>query len=322
MAYGQNANVGIIFQNSFGTAGSTDSVHWLPILTESIARKKAPLISQSMRGIIDGGDSYEGLNSNEGEIEVEAQPVPLGALLKSVFELTSTVTSDGIHTHTFKPRTSDWDELSAVQPTTIYKHLETGSASLFEDMNGNTLELNVANGEFLKAKVGYVGAAYSQIAAVSATFPVGRKFTWDQTSVSMGGSAVSEIEALTITHEENREVMHTLNNTRNGSRIKHSDFRTLAVEGTIKFDNQDQYQEFLSQSERELIVNFVNSATEIQSGFNESFGIQLPLMRYEEFEPVATGAGQISVGFTARGIYSTTSATSIQFTLVNTQAAY
>lgn len=322
MSYGQNANIGIIFQNSFGTAGSVNSVHYLPILSESIARKKPPLIEASMRGIIDQGNTCEGPNSNEGDIEIEAQGVPLGAMLKSVLELTGSVQSDGIYTHTFQPRSADWDEVSAIQPTTIYKYMETGSAMLYSDMNGNTLELSVSNGEFLKAKVGYVGASFSQIANAVASYPPGKKFTWDQTSVSLGGTAVSEMEALTVSLEENREVMHTLNNSRDPSRIKHSDFRTLSVEGTIKFDNQDEFQQFLSQSERELAVSFVNGLTEIQSGYNESLTIQLPLVRYEEFEPTNTGPGQVSVGFTARGIYSTSSATSLKITLVNTQAAY
>ena len=322
MSYGQNANVGIIFQNSFGTVGDVGSVHYLPILSETIARKKPGLRSQSMRGIIDAGDMYEGPNMNEGEIEIEAQPIPMGALLKTVLGDPTTVQSGGIYTHTYQPRTSDWDEVSAVEPTTIYKYMEVGSAMMFYDMNGTMLEMNVANGEFLKMKVGFVGASFLQDSNTAATYPAGRKFTWDQTSVSMGGSSVSEIEALTITLEENREAMHTLNNTRDPSRIKHSDFRTLAIEGTIKFDNQTEYQQFLTQSERELIVHFVNSATEIQSGYNESLTIQVPLMRYEEFEPVNNGPGQVSVGFTANGIYSTTSATMLQITLVNTQAAY
>lgn len=322
MSYGQNSNLGIIFQNSFGTVGDTGSIHFLPMLSETIARKIPTLRSATMRGIIDAGDAYRGPEMNEGEIEVEAQPVPLGALLKSVLELTSSVQSGGIYTHTFKPRTSDWDELSAIQPTTIYKYMETGSAMLYGDMNGTTLEMSVANGEFLKAKVGYVGGIFSQIASVAASYPAGKKYTWDQSSVSIGGSAVSEIEQLTITLEENREAMHTLNNTRNPSRIKHSDFRMLNVEGTIKFDNQTQFQNFLNQSENELIIHFVNSLTEIQSGYNESITLQIPLMRFEEFEPTASGPGQISVGFTANGIYSVDSATCMQITLVNTQATY
>ena len=36
MSYGQLANVGIIFQDSYGTVGSVDSIHFIPHLSENI----------------------------------------------------------------------------------------------------------------------------------------------------------------------------------------------------------------------------------------------------------------------------------------------
>lgn len=322
MPYSQKSNTGIIFQNSYGTVGAVNSIHFIPNLSESLKLNIPPLVSENMRGVFDEGDTYEGARTVEGSIETEAQPIALGALFKSILEETSVVTSGGIFTRTFKPRVSDFDDKSANNPVTLYAYRDTGSAMLYQDMNGAMLELGISNGEFLKAKVDYVGGEFSQIAAVSASYPVGKRWTWDSTSVSLGGAAVSEVMDMTISIDDGGlEASHTLNNSKYPSRVKRTSMRSISVSGTLKFDNQDEYQEFISQSERELIMSF-KGATEIQSGFYEVLTIKLPKMRYEEAAPTAEGAGYIELSVSAKGKYSVDSGSSIEITLINTQAVY
>lgn len=321
MPYGQNADFGVSFQTSWDSVGSVNSLHWVPMMSESIAKKIPELISESMRGIFEEGDSYEGPHMNEGDIEIEAQATALGTLLSCILEETAVVNSGSVYTRTFKPRTADWDDTSAGRPFTVYKYLETGSAMLFSNMNGAGLELSVTNGELLKAKLSVVGGGFSQTAATTPTYPDEKIWTWDTTSVSIGGSAVADIENLTLKLEEAIEAKHTLNNSKLPSHSKHSGFRTLSIDGTIKFINQDEYQQFLSQSERQLSVTFTG-VTEIQSGYPESVTIDVPKMRYTDFPPQATGPGEISVGFTAKGKYSVSSATLLTITHVSGQATY
>ena len=321
MAYGNNSVIGIIFQDSYGSVGDTSSAHFIPFISEGINLAIPPIYSENMRSIIDEGDTYQGPRTIEGDLDCEAQPLALGAMLNSVLELTGSVNSDAIYTHTFKPRTSDFDEKSAGNPVTVYKYLETGSAMMMSDLNGNTLELGIANGELLKAKVGFVGGTFSQTAAVAESFTTGKRWTWDQTSLSIGGTAQDLAMDLTITVDETIEAQHTLNASQYPARTKRTGFRSVAVAGTLKFDNQDEYQEFISQSERELVLHFEGS-TEIQSGYYDALTITLPAMRYEEVAPAAGGPGAIEVGITGRGKYSVDSATAMEITLVNTQATY
>jgi len=322
MAYGQKSNVGIIFQNSFDSVGDVGSVHFIPNLSESLKINKPPMYSENMRGVFDEGDSYEGLNTVDGEIDCEAQPIALGAMLKSILEETSVITSEALYTHVFKPRASDFDELSANNPVTAYAYRDTGSAMLYSNLNGATLELAIANGEFLKAKVGFVGGSFQQAASVAASYPVGKRWTWDTASLSFGGAAVPEVAALTVTLDDGGlEAMGTFNNSLYPSRIKRTGFRTIAIDGTLKFDNQDEYQEFISQSERELLLTFTGK-TEVQSGYYEQLTLKLPAMRYEEAAPTAEGAGEIEMSVTARGKYHVGSGTGLEITLTNTQAAY
>ena len=320
MAYGQDCNIGISFQNSYGTL-LQNSVFWIPKLSESINVDKPPLIEQNLRGVFDEGAHHEGANTSGGTLEAEAAPIPLGAMLKCVFGEPTTVTSDSLYTHTFKPRTSDWDAKAANVPVTIEKQFGVGSAELHYDMNGSSITLSIANGEFMKASVDFVGGSFQQQAETAESYPSTTLWTWDATSVSLGGTAKSEIMDLSVTVNENLEAMGTLDGTKTPSRIKRTGFRTVEISGTLKFDNQDEYQEFLNQTERELIAHF-EGTTAVQSGYNESLTMKLPLARHTEFKPAGSGPGEIEVGLSMKGVYSTTSATAIQIDLANGQSGY
>lgn len=320
--YGQKAAIALCFQDSYGSS-NVDSLHFIPYLNESVGLDKPPLISENMRGIFDEGDDYEGPVMVTGDLVAEAQPIALGAMLAAVLGKPSTVSSDAMFTHTFKPRTSDFDIKCPNNPLTYYKYLnDGGSASLFQDLNGTTLELGIAAGEFLKTTVGFVGGENSpQIAAVAASYETAKRWTWNVTSVSLGGAAKPELMDLTIKVDEQLEAQHTLAGQLYPSRIKRTGMRVVEVAGTLKFDNQDEYQEFLSQSERALIVT-LTGPTELETGFYETLTIKTPLLRWRENKPVVGGPGPIEVSLTGAGKYSVTSATALEITLINTIAGY
>lgn len=320
MSYGQNSKIGISFQNSYGTP-LQNSVFWIPKLSESINIDKPPLIEQNLRGVFDEGAHHEGLNTISGSLEAEAAPIPLGVMLKCVMGDPATVTSDSLYTHTFKPRTSDWDSLCANVPVTIEKYVDAGSADLFYDMTGSMLELSIANGEFVKAKVDFVGGQYTQQGDTAESYPSTTLWSWDATSVSIGGSGKPEIMDMTLTLNENLEAQGTLDATKTPSRIKRTGFRTMEIGGTVKFDNTDEYDAFLKQSERELIVHF-EGTTQVQSGYNEALTVTVPLMRHVDFKPAAGGPGELEVSFSSKGVYSVTSATAMQIELRNSQSGY
>lgn len=322
MSYGMKTYLGINFQNSYGTALTT-SVYWLPFISEGLSLKKDQIIAEGMRGIFDEGASYEGKNSIEGDIEMEAHPVQMGVLLKAMFGSPTTVTSSGVYTHTFKPRTADFDNYAASIPLNIVKNLgDTGSAHQYYDMVANKLSFGIANGELYKLSMGVMGGKYSQIAAPAATLPTGDTvFSWNVSSLSLGGSANVDMKELSVEVDESLENIHTLNGSKYPSRTKRSGFRKIAISGTLVFDDQTEYQKFVAQTEQNLTVTLTNG-TQIQSGYYEAFTIKAPLARYTEFPIAAGGPGKIEVGFTSKANYSTTSATALEIVLVNSKAAY
>lgn len=319
--YGMKSNVGLSFQNSYGSALAT-SIYWMPFLSEGFAVGKEQIVSEGMTGVFDEGINYEGTNAVEGTLEVEAHPILLGAMFKALMGAPTTATSGAYYAHTFKPRTTDFDDFAANIPVTVTKYLgDAGSAHRFYDMVASKMSLSVANGELLKATMDFMGGKYSQVAAPAASYAAGKGFTWDVASVSLAGTANGDMSELNVELDEALENKYTLNATKTPSRTKRSGRRTLSIGGTLIFDTQTEYQQFLAQSERNLTVT-LKGATEVQSGYTEMLTMVVPLLRYTEFKPVAGGAEKIEVGFTGKGVYSTTSATAIQFTLSNTQAAY
>lgn len=318
--YGQTTELGLCFQDSFGTP-LTDSMYWIPFTSEELGIDKPPLIEQDMTGIFDEGAHYEGPNTITGDINMEAHPISLGVFLKAAMGDPSTVTSDALYSHTFKPRIADWDEKSAGIPCTVQKYFGVGSADLLSDMVVGTYEFNISNGEFLMFKAGFVGGTFSQQARIAPSYPTGKRWTFDQSSNSMGDVGQPAISTLTVTVEESIEASHTLNTSKYPSRVKRTGFRTVNVSGTIKFDNKDEYEEFLNQTERQLIGTFTGNV-EVQSGYYDTLKIDVPLARYTEFKPVAGGPNEIEVSFSSKGVYSVDSATALAVTLTNTQAAY
>lgn len=321
--YGQTTDIGIALQNSWGTA-NVSSLHWVPYVSEGLGLNIPPLIDQSLKGVFDEGDHYAGPRTIDGDLSVAAKPIPLGQMLATFFNSPTSTKADSadIYTHVYIPSTADYDTTyAAKRPVTIVKNLDVGSAMQFSDLNANTLELSINNGELLNAMVGFVGGHFQQVAAITPSFSTGKNWTWDQTSVDIAGSANGDVGQLSVTITENVEAQHTLSGSSYPSRIKRTGFRTTEMSGTLKFEDQTEYQAFLNQSERKLDVTLTGNV-EVSSGHYNSLRIEAPLLRHTEFKPVSGGPGQIEVSFSSKGVYSPDSGHALKVTLVNTQTAY
>lgn len=324
MGYGTSATLGITFQNSYGTASGVSSTVFIPFVSENVGLEIPDLIPESKTGLFDEADSEGGPRSITGDISFEPRPIELGYFIKAVCgDAYSVVSSGNIYNHYFKPRTSDWDDSAANVPFTLYKDLATTDDAMFhKDLVGTSLEFSIANGELLKGSMGVIGGTEGTVTTQTASYHGGRYFTWDVTSVSLGGTANADIEQMTITLNENLEPSHTLNNSKYPSSIKRGGTkRSVSISGTVKFNDNTEYDKFLAQSNEEMNLTF-SGPTEIQSGYYDVFEINVPEMKYTEFKPTAEGDGEVAVSFSAKGQYSTTYAKSLRFTLVNTMASY
>lgn len=321
MSYGQDSRVAISFQNSYGTA-NVASLHHIEVVNESVTLSKAQITQKGLRGVYDEGANQEGMNTVAGDVLIEAKANALGVLLAATCGAPSSVTSGALYTHTFKPRTADHSVPSAERPFTYLKYLgDTGSAHQYSDLNGGTLELSIANGELLTAKMGVVGGSFARVAAVAATYSQSNALDWSVSSAVCGGVALTGIKSLTVTQDNKLQAKHYLDTDKFPARVKRTDSRTISVAGTLVFDDQVELNEFLAQSEQRLYVNLIGTSN-VQSGYPESLLIDIPAMKYTEFPVTVQGAGEIEVSFKAKAQYSTTSATAIAYTLACGKAGF
>lgn len=327
MPYGSDGKFGVALQNSFGTQ-NISSLYWFPILNEGVTLKRERLVSQNMRGSFDASDVYAGTQTNDGAMEFEIDAKSIGVILAAMNSALSVVTSGGVKTHIMSPRQSDHNAYSANRPMTIHKDLaDGGSAFIYYDMVPSALGLSVANGEFLKASVEFVGGKFTQSATVAATYPDNKLFTWDTVSVSMGGVGQVDLTEFNLKINDNIANQFALNGAKTPVRNKRTGFREVSVEGTMIFVDQTQMQNFLVNTVQNLTFYAANS-TAVQSGYYESLKIVASKLQLTSFEPSLSGPGLIEAPFTAMANLdtavntATSNGATLLITLTNSHTGY
>jgi hypothetical protein len=326
MSYGMDTRVGISFQNSYGTL-NTASMHWLQPTQDTVSLDKAEIPRKGLRGVYAQGALIEGANTVKGDVTVEADGISLGVLLETMFSRT-TVTSGSLFTHTFKPRTADFDvQLSAGRPFTYHKHLgDAGSAQLYSDLNGEQLDLDISDGQLLTAKLGVVGGTYSQITKLSPAYYTGAPFDWSVSSIGLAAVGRINVQKLAFTFKNNLQAKQALGEAggvpnKYPDRIKRTAEEVTEVSGTLLFDDQTDLQQFVAQSRQRLTVS-LTGASQITSGYNEQIILDFPALVLTAFPQSVPNAGELSVAFKATAEYSVSSGTAFAITLVNTKAGY
>lgn len=327
MTLGVKGIIGVAHQNSFGTAPSVSSVMYLPFLSESIGLQVPPLYNNDFDGVIEeASEVEEGPRTIGGDLTLNAGPITLGQLLKSALGDPTTTVAGSSYQHVFVPRSGDFDIYSAQRPCAIVKTWAgVNTAELLYNMALGTLELSCAAGELLKVKAGFVGGVQSYIAPPTVSYPAGRRVPWDVASIQVGSStgiaARNNWRNFTVTVDNALEAKHNLANTQYPARIERTGFRKIAISGTMVFDDLLEYDAFLAQSERRLIISFVSKDT-IMTNTRNLMTISIPSFRFKEFKKDTAGPGRIEAQFSGDAVYNSGSGHAFQFTLANTYAAY
>lgn len=322
MGYGTNCHLGISFQDSFGTSNQ-NSMHYFPIISESLTETIPEIESEAVRGRHEAGDSYEGMHEYAGDIVFDGHPVLLGKLLKAWFGQSSGTLVASHYSHVFEPVTEDFDNLCALPPMSIEIYRDAGSAHLFSDMLCNQLVLETAHGAIVKATASVVGANRTKINKSTPSYLPGSDYTFDQASFSFQGSNNGGLDIMqnaTFTLNNQLEATGTLNGTKRPSRIKRNGFRMIEISGTMLFENDDESDHFLNSAQQKVVVTLTGQ--EVSSGYNASLEMDFPSFRYTEYPPQMGGPGLMTVSFGAKAKYNAGSGTMAKFTMVNTLISY
>ena len=324
MPYGQDAVMGIAFQTSHGTpVTATTSFYPIPFLSENITPQYPELLVSNMEGRFDEGVAHSGPRQVAGTITNEALPVPLGIALKAICGSAAITASNNIFTHVFVPMTADFDSNVSATPITMYKNVaDGGTQPIYKDLVATRLELSVSNGEFLTAALNLTGGVVAtKIASVNIGIAdIGKEWTWDVTSIELGGSANTDFADLTIIQDEQATSRWTLKTSRDPDRVKRDAKRQIRVNGTVQFVDQTEYDLFLAGTLQALKITMrASAATAIESGYYDTLEISVPSFKYLTYPVEFSDPSELLIGFEGKAEYHAGSGHSIQYTVINTQ---
>lgn len=331
MSYGAQIKFAIARQTAAGSGNAVTAVgsyHHVALISEDVGLEKDEVISQNLTGRFEQGATYDGVSKIAGTIECEVTPKALGALLTAVLGPAATsVTSGSMRTLTFFPSTGDYSATIIQQPFSIYKQFaDASSAEHYFDCQFGQLDFQFSQGQLLRTRVAVAGGSRVAtgigsmgIALDTADLSLG--MTWDTTSVSYGGTAVGAFSDITVSLNENIDALYTVNGTLAPYKFTRTGFREVTVNGTMYFDSRSAYNDFVSGTQRQLLINATAKKTQIQSGYYAALTIDVPQLKITQFKPGAGGPGEVSVSFTGRGVIDPNSNYTLKVTLVNTYGA-
>lgn len=329
MSYGALIKLGIARQaaaNSWVT--NATSFHGIALTDESLGIETAEVISQNLVGSFNQGASYQGTTKINGTLTFEVTPRNLGALLTAVVDyVPSVVTSGAVSKYTFLPDQPDFSNILIKAPMTVYKQFsDANSAELYYDTQWGQLDLTFSQGAFLKATATMVGGTrlsngIGSMAVAPAPSDVGRLFPWNVASVSYGGAALGTESDITISLNENVDGLYALNASLAPLKFTRTGFREVTINGTFYMNDRSILNNFVANVQAQLLVTSINTVAQIQSGYYDTIVVDVPQMKITAFKPGASGPGEVSVKFTARGVLDPTSNYTIQYIVTNSYAA-
>ena len=332
MSYGSQIKFGIAKQASVGSGGAVTtagSYHHIPLVTEDVGFTKEEVISANLTGRFEQGAVYDGVSKIDGTIEFEPEPWSLGAILTAAIKPPVSTTVGSARQHIFTPRTGDYSSLLVNEPISIFKQFsDSSSGELYFDAQFGQVDLTFAQGALMRSRATVVGGrrVATGIAGLSLTLHTADaqvNWLWDVCSISWNGAAVGQMSEVTVSVNESIEPLYALNNELTPYKYARSGFREVTVNGTMYFTERDIYNDFISGSQRRLLITARNTrATAISSGYYPTIIVDVPAAKITQFKPGASGPGEVSVSFTARGVTDATSNYSVQFTLINTLQNY
>jgi hypothetical protein len=350
-------SVGSLYQSV--TSAMISGASWTNFVSESINHTINELAEGSITGYKDNSPSYDGLSFGQGDIQLEPNPNALGHYMRGVFgqasgSLLTHAGSWGVSSgnalnlppgygtnarpvmqHTYVPIQAAVNPLNFLPVYALAVYKDVGSAFIFEGGCFSSLEFSVQAGQLAKATVGFMARNVTRASRTTSMAglvnPGGRPWTWDMTSVQVGSSgglgATTNYESLTIKLNTPIEGVALLDGTKKYGEYQVNGFRTVAINGTISFRDQSEYDNFIAYQPRYLRLNMsnTNSAQVLGNPSSASFfGIQIdiPNMKYLTWSTPIGGPNRLQTSFTAKAEFDVASLYMISAMLTNTTSAY
>jgi hypothetical protein len=264
-------------------------------------------------------DDYDGARRSAGGIVLAANPIPLGHLLRAVFNnVSQTVILSGfLWQNRFTSMKSEFASGVPRQPYTLEVNRDVTSSHRYAGALLNKLTMALAPNQDLRVTAEWLAKSRSLIARSTPTFPgsPSNPFTFDTASISLAGAATADIEALTIVIDNQMEGILALNNSNEIARIRATNPQMIRISGTMDFLDVEEQQDFINQTERVLSL----SLTRAQSF---QMVVDVPRFEYTAHKGNMSGRGRVTATFEGIARYQASSLTAIGIQLTNTKSNY
>jgi hypothetical protein len=340
MSTGMLGFVGIGVESSGGASATgvySAPIHgYVPFISETLTNNRNDIESQVIQSQFDTVRMYTGLQTIQGAITAEVNPIAAGYLLRPVFDQCTMVQStalvsglvashSGVRAHVFTAGQTQFHAGSCSDLPTVTVEVfrgpttQTGTSFVYYNCAGNTMELQIQAGQLAQMTVDLLGREYGRKAESTATFPAAEAFLWSQASVSIGGTARPIFESVTVRLNNALDAVPLLDGRLRPNLIKRNGFRTVEMNGTMSFQTDSDYDLFIAGSETAVRITFTGPAISTAPANNAVFDISIPAFRYTAHPINIGGPGRISVPFQGRGMWHSGSGTALNIVLVNTK---
>lgn len=305
--FGVNAHFQLARQNSGGTAVTNmTSFHPIPFVSETLETNINPLVSDTLRGRFDEGPVRQGLLTVQGDVVLRPQPRFIPAFFYGVTGTISSTNLGSGHQHFFVPVQTQWGDDLALPPWTAEIYKDGQNAYQFTDVQISRLAMEVTGGQLVRFTAGLLARVSSEKSATTPTPPDENEFTWNQASVSLGGTGWPNFESLTLTIDNALESVALLDGSLNARRIVRNNYRMLRATGTVDIPVNSitgLFGDFRNGTERTLVLTVEGS--QISSGVNYRYKVDVPRFRYDTWRVNVGGPGRVTATFDGRALFST-----------------
>jgi len=319
MSYGMLGYIGVAKETTWGTPVTAGS--FMEAMSENLSTALDRFDTRNIFNSLSEPDDAVGLQRNEGDIVIPANPEALGLLLSAGLGLVASTSVTATYwNHVFQTRINDVSSLNPLPAYTYEVFRDVTSAQQYAGGQVRQLVLASQPNQDLRVTATLLAKSVlnkARIAAASVLFPTtpGQPFTFDTCSIAIAGAATDRIEGFTLTINNQLEGVPALNNSTTLARVHRTGPVMINLQGTISFNDVSEFLDFMNQTERAFSISFSKA---------NSFLCVMNLQRcvYQAFPLGQQGRGRNTVSFDAKARVPVGSASAIAVQLRNNTSAY
>ena len=251
---------------------------FLPVSAFNIDSTWDYIIPEQLRGSRDRSIALPSAYSVSGSMDLELVPLGIRSLLKSALAhegaITPSAYSGGGYQAVLTPG-------NATIPTFSF---EAGAGDIMVMRYGgiriNTLDINAAFNEIVTASFGLEGTTREkQGSPTSETYAEILPFHFTGASVTRDGVEMANVKSFSFSLGNNLDRIGTLRKTRSWKRTALGN-RDVGLSMTMDFENDDDYDLFLAESEFAVVLHLEGDFIAGSSGPRHTLVIEVPRVRW------------------------------------------